>query len=247
MNFINFVNLPNQTTPLNATNLNQLQANVNEGKVDRSLYTSVTDYDNLTPTGLYYMGGNATNSPSSGSFYVEVYKYSDNYICQIATRASNASNGVIQYIRQKYNGTWTNWYDISEYYDSWTPVVNTRENARPTTTYTAQKGSYKRIGNMVFVSFYLRGKITSLNGTNNYATISGLPFTPKEYSMGECSLSTGISYNLLTTTDAVQMCLSRSYSGMLYVNRNNGAGAGVLKVSGDTDFQIGGSGWYETA
>jgi len=247
MNTIDWENLPLQTTPLNKTMLKQFQDNINNGKVDKSLPNYAGDLNDIDETGYVWAGSNATNKPEIGfSFIVNTVKYSTSYKTQSAIKVSSSGEAT-EYQRVAYQGVWKDWLLTSEISGTWTPELNTRENIKPTTTYTTQTGSYKKMGNMVFISFYLRGKITALNGTNNYAAIGGLPFTPKTYNMGECSLSTGVSYNLLTTTDAVQMVLNRSYSGMLYVNRNNGAGAGILKVSGDTDFQIGGSGWYETA
>lgn len=60
----------------------------------------------------------------------------------------------------------------------WTPaladVASATEN--PTVTYNSRTGNYTKIGNMVMVTFNMTGKITALT-TNNYAAISGLPFT----------------------------------------------------------------------
>lgn len=247
MNKINFVNLPSTTTPVNATNLNQLQTNVDEGKIDRSLSAgNITDANNLITTGFYYLGGASSNLPVSGySVYVQVYKYSDNYVLQIATRAATAA-GYIQHTRQKYNGTWTDWKDSSFYSGTWTPTINTRENVAPTLTYTTQKGSYQKFGNMIFISFYCVGKITAINGTNNYAVVKGLPFVPKAYSLGECAISTGIISNLAASNGGI-LAISNAYNGEIYCQNTTGTTALVLKTSGDSNFIIAGSGWYEAA
>ena len=168
MQKINFKNLPNQTTPINATNLNALQDNVDNAKEDKMT-----------------------------------------------------------------NGTWT-------------PTINTMEGVAPTVTYTTQKGSYKKIGNMIFIEFFCTGKITALNGTNNYGIVRGLPFLPKSYSVGECAISDGACYNISSQTGRLKLLVNKSWSGSLYIYSENGVGAASLKVSGDNDFQIGGSGWYET-
>ena len=55
---------------------------------------------------------------------------------------------------------------------SWTPTLTTVEGVEPTVEYTTRRGRYVKMGNLVFISFYIRGKITALNGTNNYAFIS---------------------------------------------------------------------------
>lgn len=164
MNKINFTNLPSTTTPVNATNLNLLQDNVDSGKQDK-----MTEGE-------------------------------------------------------------------------WTPTLDTIEGVEPTVTYSSRRGRYKRIGNMAFLSFYIRGKITALNGTNNFAQIKGLPFQLKQITLGENVIPVGVMYQLLANTENVVIC---PYGGRLRVQYNYGTGADALKVTPTNYFEFGGSGWCE--
>ena len=126
---------------------------------------------------------------------------------------------------------------------TWTPTITTLEGATPTTTYTGREGRYCKIGNFVFISFFMRGQITALNGTNNYAIIKGLPFTPRDYTMGAQAIATGVINDLVTSTTNLNMGIN---NGGIRIQNSYGAGACQLKVS-SSSFQVGGSGWYEIA
>ncbi len=130
---------------------------------------------------------------------------------------------------------------------TWTPIISALNESDPTVTYTAQRGSYTKIGKMVWIDFYLRGEVTKLNGTNNYGCIKGLPFTAKDYNMGEQSFPIGVIYNLTTNTSDLTMGIN---SQAIRIQTSNGSGASVLKTSagsGQGYFVIGASGWYEAS
>lgn len=168
MDKINFQNLPNTTTAVNAANLNLLQDNVDNGKEDKMISST------------------------------------------------------------------------------WTPTLNTIENAAPTVTYTTRSGHYYKIGSLVFISFYIRGTITALTGTNNFATITGLPVAPRGVSLGENVLSTGVVYNCIQD-DTAPVILDISGSGnRIQIQNSSGSGALKWKVTPTSGyFELGGSGWYE--
>lgn len=112
MNKINFKNLPDETTPINASNLNTMQDNIEaeiEKKISKSLGTQFSgDLNDLVETGFTYAAGSATNIPVTGfSCYVTTIRYTDKYIIQKANRVS--STKFIEYERQCNNGVWTNW------------------------------------------------------------------------------------------------------------------------------------------
>lgn len=125
---------------------------------------------------------------------------------------------------------------------TWTPTIGALNETDPTVTYTHQRGNYTKIGKMVFISLYLRGRITSLKGTNNYACIKGIPFTAKDYAMGQQSFGIGVIYNFVTSSTDLSLGIN---SQVIRVQNSYGAGASNLKLSGNTDFEIGCSGWYE--
>lgn len=129
---------------------------------------------------------------------------------------------------------------------TWTPKLSALSESDPTVTYDYQQGDYLKIGKMVFVAIYLRGTITKLNGTNNYACISNLPFTPKDYVGGKCALTLGTIYNALDIADNNDNLTSFINGGVIRLQRYNGAGATNLKVTpSGSYFVVALSGIYE--
>lgn len=124
----------------------------------------------------------------------------------------------------------------------WTPSINTVENKAPNITYTTQVGKYERIGKLVFVDFYVRGKITKLNGTENYAVIEGLPFVPRDKYFGQQSLNVALVYSLLEDNLNVAFI---PQDGKIRI-QSVYSSAKKLKVTDTSYFEVAGSGWYET-
>lgn len=126
----------------------------------------------------------------------------------------------------------------------WTPILTTLEDIAPTMTYIIQRGKYKKIGNMVYISVYIRGNITALNGSENYAKITGLPYRTKNH-MQESNLNVGVLYQMLENdTNANVLVLD----DIMRVQIQYGETAGKLKVTpagGVRYFEISASGWYE--
>ena len=116
------------------------------------------------------------------------------------------------------------------------------ENKAPTITYTTQVGKYERIGKLVFVDFYVRGKITKLNGTENYAVIEGLPFAPRDKYFGQQSLNVALVYSLLEDNLNVAFI---PQDGKIRIQALESS-AKKLKITNTNYFEIAGSGWYET-
>lgn len=248
MNTIDWKNLPTQTTPLNKTMLDLFQSNINNGKIDKSLPSYTGDLNDIDETGYVLALGSAANKPETVySFIVNTMRYTTVYKAQVAIKISSTGEATT-YQRVCYNGTWKPWLLTSQIAGTWTPQVTTRTNVAPTIEYSARVGTYKKIGDMVFISFLCRGKITAFNETNHYGAVSGLPFKPIGYSgYGQCGLSPGIVSNLVSSTDYTNFFVRADYNGIIYLQHNNGGSAATLKLSGDSEFVIGGSGWYETA
>lgn len=130
----------------------------------------------------------------------------------------------------------------------WTPALNTVEGKAPTVEYSARVGKFKRIGKLCFLSFYISGKITALNGTDNYGVIVGIPYVTSS-TFGQNALCTGLCYNLTEEESTIQL-VPNSNENAIRIQTNNGALACKLKVtptSLNPYFQIAGSGWYEIA
>jgi hypothetical protein len=127
---------------------------------------------------------------------------------------------------------------------TWTPTIGALNESDPTINYTERKGTYYIIGKLVFVSFFMRGTISSLNGANNYACIKGLPFTAKDYILGEQSFPIGIIYNLTTSENNLTLGINNQ---VIRIQAGNGSGATTLKVTSSGNFAVGASGWFEIA
>lgn len=128
---------------------------------------------------------------------------------------------------------------------TWTPVLTTLEDAAPTITYSIQQGTYKKLGKLVYLSFYIRGNITALNGSENYMKITGIPFSSSK-AMLESILNVGGLYQMLENEENVNAFINDS---VIRVQTQYGEVAGKLKVtptSGTGYFEISASGWYET-
>lgn len=128
---------------------------------------------------------------------------------------------------------------------NWTPVLTTLEGKAPTMEYLIQRGTYKKIGKLVYLSFYIRGKITKLNGTNNYAVITGIPYSSSK-SLMESGLNINGLYQMLEIDANAGVLID---GNIIRVQSNYGESAGILKVTpteGTGYFEISASGWYET-
>ncbi len=128
---------------------------------------------------------------------------------------------------------------------TWTPILTTLEGKAPTMEYLIQRGTYKKIGKLVYLSFYIRGKITKLNGTNNYAVITGIPYSSSKSLMESGLNINGLYQMLVIETNANALILGN----IIRVQSSYGESAGILKVTpteGTGYFEISASGWYET-
>ncbi len=126
----------------------------------------------------------------------------------------------------------------------WTPTIGALGETDPTATYSIRRGSYIKFGKFIYIQFIARAKITKLNGTNNYACVKGLPFTPKSYAVGETAITIGVIYQLVTNPDKLTMSIAND---VIRIQYNFGSGATTLKTTTETDYcEVCGSGWYET-
>ena len=128
---------------------------------------------------------------------------------------------------------------------TWTPTLTTLEGKAPTMEYSIKQGTYKKIGKLVYLSFYIRGKITKLNGTDNYAVITGIPYSSSK-TMMESILNVGGLYQMLESDTNVNALIN---GDIIRVQMQYGEIAGKLKVTptdGAGYFEISASGWYET-
>lgn len=186
------------------------------------------------------------NKPAGEQSFYYIYTTFYMSISETSNRVQKAigyANGE-EWNRVYYNGAWTDWEQVHvEKSGKWTPKITTVEEIEPTVTYTTRRGYYKKIGSFVYIECYIRGKITALNGVNNYIAISGLPFNNVEVSLGEKALDIGQVYSLTEATDNLVACI---YNNRIRIQNNYGSGATKLKITDTSYFALGVSGWYRT-
>ena len=130
---------------------------------------------------------------------------------------------------------------------TWKPQIACPNNeSAPTVTYSLQTGKYVKIGKLIFVEFGIRGKITALNGTNNYASIIGLPEQSKIYSIssnGAPAITLGNVYGAFESE--VNLASFVTKAGIRLQN-NHGSSAAKWKITNNVDnyFEVFGSGIY---
>lgn len=125
----------------------------------------------------------------------------------------------------------------------WTPTISVLNETNPTVTYTRQLGTYKKIGNIVFYRFSIRAKITALNGTNNYAQISGLPYSSYNYGLSDFGETIGDLYNAIANDTNAIMCPT---GNNIRIQNDYGVNAAKWVVTPTNYMEISGSGFYFT-
>ena len=74
------------------------------------------DWNKATKTGWYMSNGDNKNAPSSSWYFGFVIAHASNYVFQEVydfTKSSEKATNLTKYIRHCYNGTWTNWINVT--------------------------------------------------------------------------------------------------------------------------------------
>lgn len=112
-------------------------------------------------------------------------------------------------------------------------------------TYMGKSGRYVIIDKMIYIDFYLRLKITKLNGTDNFGLITGLPFNfAASFNwFGQCGFTLGVLFDLVQYEEKITLL---PVENEIRIQTNNGAYANPLKVTtSDVGYsEIGGSGCF---
>lgn len=130
MEKINFENLPDTSTPINNTNLNQLQANVenefsvlnnkindvgnmfNDAFNNANTISANMNLNNLTTTGCYTNGGvTPANSPNGAVWSGILLVFKSYYTVQIIILSGMTGNGI--WTRMKFENDWSTWHKHS--------------------------------------------------------------------------------------------------------------------------------------
>lgn len=110
MDKINFNNLPNTITPINATNLNLLQTNVDNGKVDtEAVRQNNIDANDCEKSGFYYLGTGCSNMPET---YLRMIVSGATGASELTQLAFGVTSGNV-YHRSKSGNTWRTWEKLN--------------------------------------------------------------------------------------------------------------------------------------
>ena len=181
-------------------------------------------------------GGNNMSEEIKVSEMQQADNINDEDVCIIIQKNTNKKATVRQILESKQD-------KVIE--GTWTPTLTTLEDVAPTMTYIIRQGTYKKLGKLVYLSFYIRGNITALNGSENYVKITGIPFRSFK-TMLESVLNVGGLYQMLENEENVNAFIN---DNVIRVQTQYGEVAGKLKVTpagGTGYFEISASGWYET-
>lgn len=127
-----WINLPNQTTPLNATGMNDLETRIKAldtsimdmigltttttKSIPNNLRINGADFNTIEGTGMFIAFGPCTNAPiyegaTTNHWYLIQIEYSSDYRLQIIQRLSGTGSDF--FTRTKVRGTWNNWIKIT--------------------------------------------------------------------------------------------------------------------------------------
>lgn len=110
---------------------------------------------------------------------------------------------------------------------TWTPVLQ-GSFSNPTVTYSEQGGTYTKIGQLVYIS--LRIVVTTTSGGSGNLSISGIPFTAKNYaSTISGALSKVFVYNMATDID-VMFVINNESKVSLYTSDNTNSQSQVSSL-----------------
>lgn len=125
---------------------------------------------------------------------------------------------------------------------TWTPnLAVVGQDTRPTWTIENRSANYYKIGKMVYVDFYIRGKITSLPANTNYAIITGLPYSGKSSGFGQQALTIGTVYSAVYTDDNLAFVVN---GNQIRIQGGYGSYAVEYKITDTPYFELAGSGTY---
>lgn len=121
---------------------------------------------------------------------------------------------------------------------TWTPTI-TGSTGNPTPTYTAQTGTYRKIGDMVYISCFIT--VSALTGGTGNFEISGLPFTSVNVTTEQAWFA-GLFVN--TTTFRMMVKVQPNATKTTIYVGDGGAGSFQLPQTATT--QISFAGFYQS-
>lgn len=198
--------------------------------------TNLDIYVDLEHTKLYYYDGTNFKSYGGGSGTKEV-GYTDEELEgteKILIETSDFDGVEPLGVVEITSGTWK------------PQIACLNGESAPTVTYSWQTGKYVKIGKLIFVEFGIRGKITALNGTNNYASIIGLPEQSKIYSINSNGAPAITLGNVYAAFESEVNLASFATKAGIRLQNNYGSSAAKWKITNNDNnyFEVYGSGIY---
>ena len=228
MDKINFQDLPSTETPINSTNLNQIQDNVDSAKVETTttVTTTNTDLNDYIQEGRYVFTGSVTptNIPTGVAGILEVYASKDGrFVKQVWHRLGTTNTNDYQTFIRTFDNQWSNWreYGMKPGNLEWTNVTLTSQ-FKPYNNVTSNTPRYCKSGQTV----ELQGIVSpssEITGSDTQYTIFTLPsgYRPSKQIYRLCQGSSKRNW-LMTITTNGDVTFSR-YGVSSYENASTSA------------------------
>lgn len=120
---VNFKDLPDTTTPINASNLNKIQSDLKSEVFEGTV--RLTDCDDATTPGIYQYIGTTANIPEKAGHYGSLIVFKTTvgaqvYLTQIAVGNYSLGNTIyFSMARRTYTNVWSDWDYFGEYDSGW--------------------------------------------------------------------------------------------------------------------------------
>lgn len=211
---INWENLPSTNTPVNATNLNIMDAgiaNLDTNKLDKAVNvtTASTNLNNYKSDGEFYFGSSytPTNIPAGTNGWLKVItgvQGNDNIVKQIWYRHGTPdSTDYDTYVRTFSSNSWGNWRRF----------VTEAENLSVTSHMNAGSVTAFRMGNLIIVN--IRAGKTLASSWTDYDAVTISNFTAKvEASAPIVDQNTGLCADIFISAN----------SNVVKINKRNVSG-----------------------
>ena len=169
-------------------------------------------------TGLLFPAADTVAVSTGGS---ERFRANSNGELLVGTTSRTANGGVLQVSNGiTFPATQSACSDANTLDDyeegTWTPDINNGYNTSNTVTYTAQNGSYTKLGRLVVAAFHIQ--INTWSGNAGPVFFGGLPFTPATTTDARFQCAAYISGpNTPASTVGVTLGYGRADNGSYYL------------------------------
>jgi len=188
--------------------------------------------DNITNSGFVSMN---SGNMIIGSFGTESIRFKSGGTVILQGGSTSATGVGITFPATQSASSNANTLDDYEE-GTWTPQIGS-DGTQPTVTYSSQFGNYTKIGNRVYVEFYLQW--TGTSGGSGSLTIKNLPFAASAYSPDSRGFSYLFAWNGVVFTGVVASVLQAGDTYTLPYQNNNGSitSLGLSSVSSGGAFR----------